>query len=181
MATVNGPAAIHPTAQIHETCVVWPFANVCAGVRMGPHGAIGSTVYIGANTVLGEGVRINGGAHITDHMTIGDRVFIGPNVTFVNDRHPKALNPGYKRESPVVEDFVSIGGGATILPGVRLGAGCVIGAGAVVTKDVPPGETWVGNPAREIRRAYDRDALAVLSSALPADCVSVATNGREVI
>ena len=77
---------------------------------------------------------------------IGERVFIGPNVTFTDDRHPK-VNVSYHPEPPIVQDDVSIGAGAVILPGIKIGRGAMIGAGAVVTKDVPAEVVVLGNPA----------------------------------
>lgn len=145
-------ADIHPTAVLGEGTVVWSFAVVCAGVRTGTQCAIGSTVYVGRDTVLGDSVRIQGGCHLTDRMTVGHRVFFGPNVTTMNDRHPKVNNQRYRCEPPIIEDDVSIGAGAVILPGVRLGEGCVVGAGAVVTHGVAPYTTVIGNPARPIVR-----------------------------
>jgi acetyltransferase-like isoleucine patch superfamily enzyme len=93
-------------------------------------------------------VRIQHGAFLPNRARIGDRVFIGPNATFTDDRYPEVNNPRYKAEPPIVEDDVAIGAGAVILPGVRIGRGALIGAGAVVTKDVPPSAVVVGNPAR---------------------------------
>jgi len=146
---VRGVSAdIHPTVKLGQGTVVWSYAVLCAGVKTGENCSVGSTVYIGRNTTLGDGVRINGGCHLTDRMTVGNNVFFGPNVTTMNDRYPRAGNPFYKIEPPIIEDDVSVGAGATILPGVRLGQGCTIGAGAVVTKDVAPWTTVMGCPAR---------------------------------
>ena len=89
-------------------------------------------------------------AHITAGTFIGDRVFIGHYVITANDKHPVVGNPNWVPQPPVIEDDASIGGGAVILPGVRIGKGAIVGMGAVVTKDVPPGETWVGVPARRM-------------------------------
>ena len=138
------------SVQIGPNTCIWAFASVHAGVRLGEGVGIGEHTYIGRNTVIGSRTRINQGCHITDHMIIGSNVFMGPHVVFTNDRNPIANNPRYKRECPIVEDDVSIGAGSVILPGVRLMKGCKIGAGAIVTHDVPPHQTWVGNPAREL-------------------------------
>jgi acetyltransferase-like isoleucine patch superfamily enzyme len=145
-------ADVHETAKLGAGTVVWSFAVVCAGVRTGVNCAIGSGVYVGRDAVLGESVRVQDKAHLTDRMVIGDRVFIGPCAVFVNDRHPRVNNPRYRAEPPIVEDDASIGANATILPGVRIGRGAVVGAGAVVTKDVEPYTTVVGNPARVLVR-----------------------------
>ena len=129
---------------------VWAFARIFGGVSTGARCNLGTGAYVGEGTALGDDVRIGDGAHVTDHMRVGSRVFIAPHVIFCNDRHPVVNNHDYQLESPVVEDDVSIGVNATILPGVRLGKGCIVGAGAVVVRDVPPGVTVVGNPAREL-------------------------------
>jgi UDP-2-acetamido-3-amino-2,3-dideoxy-glucuronate N-acetyltransferase len=101
-------------------------------------------VWIGKNVYIGEGCRIQAFAFIPEGVTLGDNVFIGPHVTFTNDKHP----PSVDWSETVVEDEVSIGAGAVILPGITIQAGATIGAGAVVTKDVPAGWTVKGNPAR---------------------------------
>lgn len=145
-------AKVHPSARIGAGTNVWAFASVHDGVVLGDQVGVGEHTYIGRGTTIGDRTRINQGVHITDHMEVGHDVFMGPHVVFTNDRHPRANNPRYKRESPVVEADVSIGAGAVILPGVRLGRGCVIGAGAVVTRDVAPYVTVCGNPARPLIR-----------------------------
>lgn len=145
-------AKVGKTVRLGKDAVIWAFASVHEGVIIGDFASVGEHTYIGRNATIGARTRINQGCHITDHMIIGDNVFIGPHVVFTNDKNPIANNPHYKRECPVVENDVSIGANATILPGVILGEGCKIGAGAVVTKDVRPFTTVVGNPAREVKR-----------------------------
>lgn len=147
-------AKVHGTVAVPKTTKVWAFASVHASVKLGECVGIGEHTYIGEGTTIGNGTRISQGCHITDHMTIGERVFIGPHVVFSNDKHPRANNPAYRRDSPVVQDDVSIGINATILPGVILERGCVIGAGAVVTHSVPPYAIFFGNPAKEMKRAF---------------------------
>ena len=116
---------------------------------------------IGAGTTVGpfveiqRGVRVGARCKIESHtfictgVTLGDEVFVGHGVTFVNDRNPRVRGI-FMLEATVVEDGASIGSGATLLP-VRVGRGAVVGAGAVVTRDVPAGATVVGNPARVVR------------------------------
>jgi acetyltransferase-like isoleucine patch superfamily enzyme len=107
---------------------------------------------------IGERCKIQSHTFICDGVSIGDGVFVGHGVMFINDRRPRATSGagGLQTEddwelSPtVVEDEASIGSGATVLCGVRIGAGALVGAGAVVTKDVAPGATVVGNPARPL-------------------------------
>jgi acetyltransferase-like isoleucine patch superfamily enzyme len=128
---------------------------ICEGVEIGDDCAVGSGVYIGKNCKIGNGVRIQDKAHITDYMVIEDNVFIGPCAVTMNDRYPKVNNPGYQREPPYFEEGCSIGAGAIILPGVRIGKFSMIGAGAVVTKDVMAEEIAVGCPAKKINN-YER-------------------------
>jgi len=108
-------------------------------------------VFVGPSAVIGDNCKIQAFAYIPDNVKIGNNVFIGPNVVFTNDKYPPS-HGAWKNDPPtVVEDDVSIGAGAVILPSLNLGKGCKIGAGAVVTKDVKSGSTVVGNPAHEIR------------------------------
>ncbi len=141
-------ALVHETAQLGDDTVVWQFASVLAGVRTGPHCSIGANAEIGVSSILGESVRVGHGVFLPARSRVGDRVFLGPNVTVTDDRHPRVNNPHYHAEPPILEDDCAIGAGAVILPGVRIGRGALVGAGAVVTHDVGEYETWVGNPAR---------------------------------
>lgn len=95
---------------------------------------------------IGEDCKVQTGVSIPPGWKIGNRVFIGPGARFANDHKP-SLNDAFEPLRGVVEDDVVIGMGALILGGLTLGKGCFIGAGAVVTHNVPPGETWIGNPA----------------------------------
>lgn len=144
---------VHPSAHIGRGCVIWHGANIEAGVVLLDNCLVGGGVYIGRNSRIGSGVRMQDKAHITAGSFIGNRVFVGHYVVTANDKHPRVGNPTWVPQPPVIEDDVSIGGGAIILPGVKIGAGAVIGMGAVVTKDVPPGMTWVGNPAKPLLRS----------------------------
>lgn len=113
--------------------------------QKGKGGIIHQYTWIGDEVIIGDNVRIQAFAFIPNGVSIGHNVFIGPHVCFTNDKHP----PSDTWANTIVADDVSIGANATILPGVILGKGCKIGAGAVVTRNVPDGETWVGNPARK--------------------------------
>jgi acetyltransferase-like isoleucine patch superfamily enzyme len=114
---------------------------------MGHRCVIGSATFIGRDSILGDDVHLNHGVFLPNGSRLGHRVFIGPNVTCTDDKHPRVNNPRYHAEPPIIGDDANIGAGAVILPGVRLGKGCTIGAGAVVTRSVPEGETWIGIPA----------------------------------
>ena len=145
---------VHPFAVVDENAILGPETDVWQGAYLGPFvrtGArccIGSCVWIGPNSVLGNDVRIQHGAFIPAGTLVGNRVFIGPNVTLCDDKYPRVNNKmAYHAEPPVVEHDVSIGAGAVILPGVTIGSHALIGAGAVVTKSVSPAAVMVGVPA----------------------------------
>jgi acetyltransferase-like isoleucine patch superfamily enzyme len=132
--------------------LIYPGATVCEGVTFGAGCVVGTHVYVGKRCQLGESVRIQHGAFLCNDMVIGDRVFIGPLVVCTDDRWPKVNNPQYHAEPPMLEDDCNIGGGAILLPGVRIGHHATVGAGAVVTNDVAPYTVVVGCPAREMER-----------------------------
>ena len=137
---------------IGEGTRIWQFSVVLDGARLGKNGNICAHTFIENDVVVGDNVTVKCGVQLWDGLRVGNNVFIGPNVTFCNDKHPKSGNHDFECLQTVIEDDVSIGANATILPGLKLGKGCVVGAGAVVTKDVKPGVTVVGNPARELKR-----------------------------
>lgn len=149
-------ARIHPLADVQSPKVgpgtrVWQFVVILAGAAVGRDCNICAHCFIENDVVVGDRVTVKSGVYLWDGVRLADDVFIGPNATFTNDRYPRSRN--YKSaEMIVVGAGASIGAGATILSGIEIGAGAMIGAGAVVTRSVPPGELWVGNPARMVRR-----------------------------
>jgi acetyltransferase-like isoleucine patch superfamily enzyme len=146
---------VHDSAKLGLGTVAWRFSSVLAGVVTGVNCSIGTCAEVGQYSVLGDNVRIGHGAFLPSRSTIGDRVFIGPNATFTDDRRPRVNNVLYHAAPPVVERDASIGAGAVILPGIRIGEGALVGAGAVVTKDVAPFTTVCGNPARVMPKKGD--------------------------
>lgn len=124
--------------------------NISNEATIGRDCIIHCFVWIGAGAVIGDRCKVQAFAFIPNGVTIGNEVFIGPHVCFTNDRHPKAQGEWTQGET-VVEDGASIGANATIVAGVRIGKGATVGAGSVVTKNVPAGETWVGNPAHRLK------------------------------
>jgi UDP-2-acetamido-3-amino-2,3-dideoxy-glucuronate N-acetyltransferase len=141
---------IHETARFGSGCAVWHFAVVLQDVVVGDYVSLGSHCEIGRGSVIGDRARIGKGVFLPPKSQIGAEVFIGPGVTFTDDKHPRvSLASGhYTAEPPIVEDFASIGAGAVICPGVRIGRRARIGAGAVVTRDVPAESHVRGEPAR---------------------------------
>lgn len=109
---------------------------------------VGTGTVIDGNVVIGSQVKIETGVYIPTHTQIGSRVFLGPRATLTNDRYPLRQRGSYAPKGPVLEDDVTVGAGAILLPGVRLAQGVFVGAGAVVTHDVPPWSMVIGNPGR---------------------------------
>jgi UDP-2-acetamido-3-amino-2,3-dideoxy-glucuronate N-acetyltransferase len=136
------------SSDIGEGTRIWAFSHVLPGAKIGAECNICDHVFIENDVVIGNRVTIKNGVQVWDGIRIGDDVFIGPNVTFTNDAFPRSKQYPEKFLETVVEDGVSIGANATILPGLRLGSRAMVGAGAVVTRNIPPNAIVVGNPAR---------------------------------
>lgn len=144
---------VHPLACCESVSIgsgtrVWAFAHVLPGARIGADCNICDHVFIENDVVIGDRVTIKCGVQLWDGLRVEDDVFIGPNATFTNDRFPRSK--AYPDAFPVTTlgRGVSVGANATILPGLTIGMHAMIGAGAVVTRSVPPHAIVVGNPAR---------------------------------
>lgn len=147
---IKGEHSVIRDCSIGEGTVVWSFCNLY-GCSIGKDCRIGSYVEIGKDVTIGDRCKVQSFAYIPQGVTIGDEVFIGPRATFTNHRTP-SVKKDWEISETIVEDGVTIGAGAVIICGIRIGKGSMVGAGAVVTKDVNDGETVVGNPARPIKR-----------------------------
>jgi UDP-2-acetamido-3-amino-2,3-dideoxy-glucuronate N-acetyltransferase len=136
---------------------VQAFVNLY-GCRIGDESRVGTFVEVQRGAVIGARCKIQSHTFICDGVMIGDEVFVGHGVMFLNDNLPSATNEGGALQTnrdwtllrTVVEPRASLGSGAVILGGVTIGEGALVGAGAVVTRDVPPGATVVGNPAKPL-------------------------------
>jgi UDP-2-acetamido-3-amino-2,3-dideoxy-glucuronate N-acetyltransferase len=141
--------------ELGEDVVIHSFTNLY-GCRIGSRTRIGTFVEVQRGAEIGAACKIQSHSFICDGVRIEDEVFVGHGVMFVNDKRPRATSgegelqteADWELLETVVERGASIGSGATILGGVRIGARALVGAGAVVTADVAPGSTVVGNPAR---------------------------------
>lgn len=139
--------AICESKSIGSDSRVWAFSHILPDARIGKNCNICDHVFIENDVVVGDDVTIKSGVQLWDGVRLGDRVFVGPNATFTNEKRPRSkVYPAHFLQT-IIEKDVSIGANATILPGLTIGTGAMIGAGAVVTKNVPPYATVVGNPA----------------------------------
>src|SRR5919198_1311603 len=151
----DAPYRLITDVDFGEGVVVFSFTNLY-GCQIGDGTRVGPFVEIQRGAVVGARCKIQSHTFICDGVQIGDGVFVGHGVVFINDKRPRATNGNGRLQSDadwelvptVVERGASIGSGAVILCGVRIGAGAIVGAGAVVTKDVDPGATVSGVPAR---------------------------------
>ena len=144
---------IHPTANVHATAKlgggtsVWDWSKIREDANVGRNCNIGQSCYIDAGVVIGNECKIQNFVSVYSGVTLGDQVFVGPQVSFTNDMYPRACGNWSVFETHV-EHGASIGSNATIVCGTRLGRYCMIGAGAVVTRDVPEFALIMGNPGR---------------------------------
>ncbi|MDP5145078.1 acyltransferase [Shewanella sp. ULN5] len=137
---------------IGEGTNIWQFCVVLPQAVIGVDCNICSHCLIENDVKIGNQVTIKSGVQIWDGIEIEDKVFIGPNVTFTNDKSPRSKEYPEVFLKTVIKSNASIGANATILPGITIGEYAMVGAGAIVTKDVKPHTTVVGNPAKEINK-----------------------------
>lgn len=140
--------AIVESKRIGKGTRVWAFAHILPGAIIGDDCNICDHTFIENKVVLGDRVTVKCGVQLWDGICVEDEVFIGPNVTFANDRYPRSQRHLSNYPVTVLGKGCSIGANATILPGVRVGRYAMVGAGAVVTRDVPPYRIVTGCPAR---------------------------------
>ncbi len=138
-------------APVPESTNVWQFCVVLSGAKIGENCNICAHVLIENDVRVGDNVTIKSGVQLWDGVTIEDNVFVGPNVTFTNDLYPRSKQHPADYTKTLLQKGCSIGANTTIVCGVTIGENAMIGAGSVVTKDIPAGELWVGNPARFVR------------------------------
>jgi acetyltransferase-like isoleucine patch superfamily enzyme len=153
---------IAPDVKLGKRCRVYGFTNLY-GCTIGDDSKVGTFVEIQKGSAIGSRCKISSHTFICEGVTIEDNVFIGHNVTFTNDRYPRATAASGKLQTDadwaciptVVERGASIGSGATLLCGIRVGRNAIVGAGSVVTRDVPANAIVAGNPARFLRSVDD--------------------------
>ncbi len=145
------PSALVESAHIGQGTRVWAFAHILRGAKIGKECNICDGVFIENDVVVGDRVTIKCGVQLWDGLRLEDDVFVGPNVTFTNDPFPRSRHYPEHFPRTSIQKGASIGANATILPGVTIGRHAMVGAGAVVTRSIPPYAVVLGNPARIVR------------------------------
>ncbi len=147
---------IHPTAEVSADAAVgdntkiWNHAQVREGAKIGEDCIISKNVYIDTGVTVGARCKLQNNVNVYHGVTLEDDVFVGPSATFTNDMFPRAANAAWQVTPTLVKTGASIGANATVVCGVTIGKYAMVGAGAVVTKDIPAHALAVGNPARII-------------------------------
>jgi acetyltransferase-like isoleucine patch superfamily enzyme len=145
-ATIRSGTIIYPDVVVGDGFVTGHDAIVREGTVIGDDVLVGTQVVVDGHTTIGSNVSLQTGVYVPTNTTIGDRVFVGPRAVMTNDPYP--LRERAELVGPTIDDDVTVGANATLLPGVTVGEGTFVAAGAVVTADVPPETLAVGVPAR---------------------------------
>ncbi len=146
---------IHEKAEVQTNNIgtntyVWQHAIILAGAIIGENCNINCHTFIENEVVIGNNVTIKSGVYLWDGIMIENNVFVGPNVTFTNDKYPKSKSYPEQFQKTIIKESASIGAGAIILGGIEIGTNALVGAGALVTKNVPPFAIVIGNPAKVV-------------------------------
>ncbi|HQV56468.1 MAG TPA: WxcM-like domain-containing protein [Ilumatobacteraceae bacterium] len=146
---------LHPNGLCESTSVgartrIWAFAHVLAGAVIGTDCNINDGVFIENDVRIGDRVTVKSGVQLWDGVTLEDDVFVGPNATFTNDPFPRSKRRPEQFDRTIIRQGASVGGNSTILPGLTVGRFAMVGAGSVVTRDVPEYAIVMGNPARVV-------------------------------
>lgn len=154
MSTDEKQTFIHEKAEVQSEFIgngtlVWQYSIVLKRAKIGANCNINAHVFIENDVTVGNNVTVKCGVQLWDGVTIEDNVFIGPNVTFTNDKYPRSKVYPEEFLRTTIKKGASIGANSTLLSGITIGENAMIGAGSVVTKNVPAGELWFGNPARK--------------------------------
>lgn len=145
---IHHTAEVSPDAIIGENTKIWINVQIRENAKIGTNCIISKDVYIDKNVIIGNNCKIQNSVSVYDGVKIEDDVFIGPNVTFTNDKFPRSFNKDWKIIPTLIKKGASLCTNATIICGIEVGEYAMAGAGAVVTKDVPPYALMVGNPAK---------------------------------
>lgn len=134
---------------IGENTVIWQYTVVLPGAVIGKDCNINCHCFIENDVFIGDRVTVKSGVYIWDGITMEDDVFIGPNVTLLNDKYPRSKKP-FETMRTIIKKGASVGAASTILSGLIIGEYAMIGAGSIITKNVPNNTMWFGNPAKQV-------------------------------
>jgi len=175
------PQGICESKSVGARTRVWAFTHVLPGARVGADCNICDHVFIENDVIIGDRVTVKSGVQLWDGLRVADDVFIGPNASFSNDKYPRSKHHQPRPLATVIERGASIGSGANVLPGLKIGARAMVGAGAVVTRDVPARAIVSGNPARIVGYVDASGKPAVeRAHAVPGGASRVETSVRGV-
>ncbi len=149
MKHVFHPTAIVESKKIGAGTQIWQYSVILPGAAIGSNCNVNCHCFIENDVVIGNNVTLKSGVYLWDGMVVEDDVFIGPNATFTNDTRPRSKKRPEVFNRTLIKKGASIGAGAVIIGGITIGEYALIGAGSVVTKDVPAHTLWYGNPARQ--------------------------------
>ncbi|MHA8076058.1 acyltransferase [Aquirufa sp. TARAVU-A1A] len=150
-------AKIHPLSDVQSITIgqetkVWQFVVILPHAVIGENCNICAHTFIENDVIIGDEVTIKNGVYLWDGLRVEDKVFIGPNVTFTNDKYPRSKSYPKQFQNTLIKKGASIGAGSIILGGVEIGQNAMIGAGSLVTQNIPPNELWYGSPAKFVRK-----------------------------
>ncbi len=150
---IHDTAVVDEGAQVGEGTHIWHFSHIMAGAKIGKNCNLGQNTFVDNNVVVGNGVKIQNNVSVYNSVTVEDDVFIGPSVTFTNVINPRAfVERKHEFKKTLIRKGASIGANATIMCGIEIGEYSMVGAGAVITKNVPPYMLVLGNPGRVISK-----------------------------
>ncbi|MEY2895467.1 MAG: hypothetical protein RIS42_1186 [Bacteroidota bacterium] len=150
-------AKIHPLSDVQSFTIgrdtnIWQFVVILPNAVIGEKCNICAHTFIENDVIIGDEVTIKSGVFLWDGIKVEDKVFIGPNVTFTNDKYPRSKSYPNQFQNTLIKKGASIGAGSIILGGIEIGQNAMIGAGSLVTQNVPPNELWYGSPAKFVRK-----------------------------
>ncbi|PID53862.1 MAG: N-acetyltransferase [Micrococcales bacterium] len=153
--TTGTEVYVHPSAEIEDGALIgagtsiWHLTHVRTGARIGAGVTLGRNVFVDAGVHIGDRCKVQNNVSVYRGVTLAEEVFVGPSAVFTNDRNPRATGDWQIGET-MLRRGSSIGAGAVLVCGIDIGEGALVGAGAVVTKDVPAWALMLGNPARQV-------------------------------
>jgi UDP-2-acetamido-3-amino-2,3-dideoxy-glucuronate N-acetyltransferase len=180
--TIHATALVDDGAVLGADCRVWHWVHIASGARIGARCSFGQNVYVGNRVVIGDNCKVQNNVSIYDNVTLEDDVFCGPSMVFTNVYNPRsAVSRKDEYRDTLVQRGATLGANCTIVCGVTIGAHAFVGAGAVVTRDVPAYALMAGVPARQIGWMSEHGARLALPLRGNAEAVDVATGVRYVL